>query len=666
MLSFNPNAMSNRLINATSPYLLQHAHNPVDWYEWGSEALAKAKEEDKPILVSIGYSACHWCHVMERESFERNDIAKIMNDHFICIKVDREERPDVDQVYMDAVQAMGQNGGWPLNVFLTPGQQPFYGGTYFPPQQWGQLLLQINKAFHEQRAKIEESATDLTGHLNTSDLKRFAASSEQAVTRESLDQMFAILKSRYDATYGGLAKAPKFVMPTIWLFLLRYHRLTKNEEALKMVTQTLEKIGHGGIYDHLAGGFARYSVDERWFAPHFEKMLYDNAQLLSLYAEAYQVTGSSQFKDILEETVRWLEHEMRHPEGAFFSALDADSEGVEGKYYTFTGEEWRAALGADAEQAAAHFRIKPEGNWEHGRNILLADENSTASATQIRGWKQKLAEAQRKRVRPGLDDKILVAWNAMAVNGLLDTYRALGNEHFLSLATDAIKFLEKNLTSEGRLLRSHRGKAAPTEGFLEDYAFMIQAYTELYQHTFDESWLQKAKALMIHVFEHFYDPTEGYFHFSSANAEPLIARKKEIFDNVIPASNSVMARNLLRLGSLLDNDAWKEMGHTMTRSLLKTIASEPGYLSNWGIALTELLASLKEVALVGGSPLKVKAEMNKTYLPFALFAGTAERSQLPLLQDKMGSSQATTIFVCYNKSCQAPTVSVDEALRQLL
>lgn len=657
--------MPNRLIKATSPYLLQHAHNPVDWYEWGPEALDKSKKEDKPILVSIGYSACHWCHVMERESFESNAIAKIMNDHFVCIKVDREERPDVDHVYMDAVQAMNQNGGWPLNVFLTPDQQPFYGGTYFPPQQWEQLLLKINQAFREVRTKIEESATDLTTHLNSSDLKRFAGNSNQPATREALDNMFVVLKSRYDTTYGGLAKAPKFVMPTIWLFLLRYHRLTSNTEALAMVTKTLEKIARGGIYDQVAGGFARYSVDERWFAPHFEKMLYDNAQLLSLYAEAYQVTQSPFFKGVIEETVQWLEKEMRHPEGAFYSALDADSEGVEGKYYTYTFEEWRVALGPDADVAATHFGVTREGNWEHGRNILVAAENSPASKTEIERWKGKLAETQRNRVRPGLDDKILLAWNAMAITGLLDAYKALGNKHFLSLALSAIEFLEKNLMKEGRLLRSYKGKAAPTEGFLEDYAFVIQAYTELYQHTFEETWLQKASALMTYVLEYFYDSGDGYFHFSSANAERLIARKKEIFDNVIPASNSVMARNLLRLGTLLDNNAWKEKGETMAQALLKTIESEPGYLSNWGIVLTELVGPLKEVALVGGHPLKVKADLNTKYLPFALFAGTSGKSQLPLLADKQGRADATTIFVCYNKSCQAPTESVHEAFQQL-
>lgn len=655
--------MPNRLINSTSPYLLQHAHNPVDWYEWGTEALARAKNEDKPILVSIGYSSCHWCHVMERESFENHDIAKIMNEHFVCIKVDREERPDVDHIYMEAVQAMQQNGGWPLNVFLTPDQQPFYGGTYFPPNGWAQLLLKINQAFRKRRTQIESSAADLTAHLQMNDVQRFA----QAGTfrKDSLDRMFGILQQRFDNVYGGLDKAPKFVMPTIWLLLLRYHKITSNETALSMVTKTLEKMGDGGIYDQVAGGFARYSVDNRWFAPHFEKMLYDNAQLLSLYAEAYQVTQSPAFRNIISETATWLEKEMTHSEGGIYSALDADSEGVEGKYYTFTYDEWVDALGPDAADAATYFNVTIVGNWEHGRNILTKNAQQSVDLETIDRWKQKLAAAQKKRIRPGLDDKILAGWNAMTAKGLIDAYRATGEERYLSMAKKCMSFLEDNLIHNGHIYRSFKDSRSITEGFLEDYAWTIYAYTALYQATFDERALQNAETWMNYTLEHFLDHEDGFFHFSSSQSEQLIARKKEIFDNVIPSSNSVMARNLLHLGTLLDRNDWKEHAEKMVSSLVNVMEGEPGYLSNWGIALTEWIHPLHEVAIVGTAYQTARKELSKHYQPFALLAGTTGKSSLPLLVDKQVADGNTMLFVCQNKTCRLPVATVDEALQQL-
>ncbi|HLZ16781.1 MAG TPA: thioredoxin domain-containing protein, partial [Cyclobacteriaceae bacterium] len=359
--------MPNKLIHATSPYLLQHAHNPVNWQEWGGESLAEAKHADKPILVSIGYSSCHWCHVMERESFENKDVARIMNEGFVCIKVDREERPDIDHIYMEAVQAMGMNGGWPLNVFLTPDQKPFYGGTYFPPQNWVRLLVQIAKTFEVKRSEINQSAEDLANHLQRSDLDRFAREADTEIfKREKLDQAFDILRLKFDAKRGGIDKAPKFVMPTAWLWLLRYHFVSKNDEALDMVLLTLKQITRAGLYDQLGGGFSRYSVDGEWFAPHFEKMLYDNAQLLSLYAEAYSVTKDGHFKSIVYETVGWLQREMMHPDGGFYSALDADSDGAEGKFYTWTWKEMESAVGGALESVAQYFHCTPNGNWEHG------------------------------------------------------------------------------------------------------------------------------------------------------------------------------------------------------------------------------------------------------------------------------------------------------------
>jgi uncharacterized protein YyaL (SSP411 family) len=658
--------MSNRLIRATSPYLLQHANNPVDWFEWGNEALQKAVDEDKPILVSIGYSSCHWCHVMERESFENEDVAQIMNKHFVCIKVDREERPDIDQVYMEAVQAMKQHGGWPLNVFLTPKQQPFFGGTYFPPQNWSQLLLQINKTFLEKRKEIDDSATSLSEHLRTSDLQRFAKDESSDLSHESLTNMFQILSSRFDATWGGLEKAPKFVMPSIWLFLLRYYADSKNEQALHMVTHTLRQLAFGGIYDQLAGGFSRYSVDSEWFAPHFEKMLYDNAQLLSLYSEAYSITKDELFRDVVYQTTKWLKNEMMHPGGGFYSALDADSEGVEGKFYTWTTEEVNQILGDSGKSFLDYYQTSPEGNWEHGRNIFRRDANtkSTTEGADLLEAKRQLMAVRKKRIRPGLDDKILTGWNAMMIQGLIDAYKAFGDSLFLELALNNISFLESQLIVNGKVSRAFKNKPSETEGFLEDYAYLIQAYTSLYQVTFNEGWLHKACTWRNYVQEHFYDPMEGYFFFSSNQAEALIARKKEIFDNVIPSSNALMARNLFTLGTLLDRADWKAQSVSMVSKLKSLIESEPGYMCHWAVLFSEIIHTPAEIVISGIDTLAVRQELHKHYLPFTVTVGSDTLSELSLLKGREPKRE-TQIYVCKNKTCQFPVTSVAEAIHQI-
>ena len=446
---------TNRLIHSTSPYLLQHAHNPVDWYEWGEEAFTKAKEENKPILVSIGYSSCHWCHVMERESFESADIAQIMNEFFVCIKVDREERPDVDQIYMEAVQAMGINGGWPLNVFLTPDQKPFYGGTYYPPQQWAQVLANINKAYTSNRKQIEDGAEELKTILSKSDLERFKQNATKTELEHDLKEIFSKLSPKFDTTWGGMDKAPKFVMPSMWLMLLRHYYLTKNKDGLDQITLTLKRIAMGGIHDQVGGGFARYSVDTYWFAPHFEKMLYDNAQLMSLYAEAYSLTKDEEFKTIVQGIYEWLQREMTSDEGGFYSALDADSEGVEGKFYVWKKNEMDSILGSDSNLFSEYFTVKDTGNWEHGNNILIRDKTDIAFLKEnnlnAEDWKKildaakvKLLKARELRTRPGLDDKIITSWNAMMITGLTDAYRAIGNESYLEAAKKICASLKMN------------------------------------------------------------------------------------------------------------------------------------------------------------------------------------------------------------------------------
>ncbi len=659
--------MSNRLAKSTSPYLLQHAHNPVDWYEWGKEALDKAVAEDKPILVSIGYSSCHWCHVMERESFENKDIADLMNEYFVCIKVDREERPDIDHIYMEAVQAMKQNGGWPLNVFLTPHQKPFFGGTYFPPKNWAQLLLQVHKTFQQKRAEIDESAEDLRNHLQTTDLQRFAKESEIVSTKESLERMFNTLAMRFDKTWGGIEKAPKFVMPSIWHFVLRYYFSTKNQEALNMVTHTLKHMAYGGLYDQLAGGFSRYSVDGEWFAPHFEKMLYDNAQLLSLYSEAYAITKDDLFKKVVYETTEWLKNEMTHPGGGFYSALDADSEGEEGKFYTWEEEEIKSILGEHAESVTNYYHILSEGNWEHGRNILKRGHASQLQSApdNLDELKRKLLAVRSERIRPGLDDKIITGWNMMTVQGLIDAYKAFGDRQFLSLALENIFFIESFLMEEGKVFRAFKNKHSETEAFLEDYAYLIQAYASLYQVTFNEAWLYKADKWCNYVMEHFFDKDDGFFHFSSLSAEQLIAKKKEIFDNVIPASNSVMAHNLHTLGMLLDKQAWKDLAIKMTSRLAGIIESEPGYMSNWGILLSEIIHGMSEVVISGDDALSFRYELHQQFLPFTITVGTRDKSELSLLAGRDPQPAQTLIYVCQNKTCQLPVNTPTDALTQL-
>lgn len=658
--------MANKLIYATSPYLLQHAHNPVHWQEWGEGALAEAKQLDKPILVSIGYSACHWCHVMERESFENEDIAAVMNEHFVCIKIDREERPDIDQIYMEAVQAMGINGGWPLNVFLTPDQKPFYGGTYFSSASWSKLLRQVAHTFKVKRAEINQSANELAHHLQTSDLQRFAKENKEDVfKREKLDNMFSILKNKFDSKWGGIEKAPKFVMPSVWLWLLRYHFTSKNKSALEMVTHTLKQMTRAGLYDQLGGGFARYSVDGEWFAPHFEKMLYDNAQLLSLYAEAFAVTKDDFFKTIVYETVGWLTREMMHKEGGFYSALDADSEGAEGRYYTWTWKEIEEAVGENKNEVAEYFKLTADGNWEHGQNILMS-EPAQPENEKSREAKKKMFAYREKKTKPSLDDKILTGWNAMSVQGLTDCYKAFGDELFLNLALNNISFIEQHTIDSEKVYRAFKNKRSSTEGFLDDYAFLIQAYSSLYETSFDESFLKKAEHWAGHVLAKFYDTHEKYFRFSSSDAESLIAEKKEIFDNVIPASNSVMARALYRLGTMLDKNEWKEMAANMASQLAQIITTEPVYMSYWGILFLEITEGMNEVVITGNDFKNIRKEIHQHYLPLAVTMGTESKSSLPLFEGRETTHEKTLIYVCRNKVCQLPVTHVTDALQQIL
>ncbi|MEQ8245536.1 thioredoxin domain-containing protein [Fulvivirga sp.] len=667
----------NHLINETSPYLLQHAYNPVKWYPWGEEALKKAKKEDKPILVSIGYSSCHWCHVMERESFENDSIAEIMNKYFINIKVDREERPDVDQIYMDAVQAMGGNGGWPLNFFLLPDQKPFYGGTYFPPSGWTQLLQNIEVAFRDKRSELEGAANTLTNALSSSDLEKYNLNPEKSEFQLSeIDSMYAVLSKRFDTALGGMDRAPKFPMPGSWQFLLNYYATSKNDKALAQLKLTLDEIAKGGIYDQAGGGFARYSVDAKWLVPHFEKMLYDNGQLVSLYSNAYKLTKSPLYKSVVYQTIDWLKREMTDASGGFYAALDADSEGVEGKFYVWTKEEFDEIVGENAQIMGAYYNISEEGNWEHGNNILhkklsdqeFADTHGIAldELEQLVDETNSLLLSKRtERVRPGLDDKVLASWNGLMIQGLVDAYEAFGEKEFLNLAVTNANFIVDKMISDGQLKRTFKNNKATIDAYLEDYAFVIQAFTSLYQATFDEKWLQHADGLMSYANAHFFDTKEQFYYFTDNESEALIARKKEVFDNVIPASNSQMAINLHVLGTLLDNEDYLKKSKHMLSSMSSLVLEEPNYTYNWAILYEMIAYGNAEVAIVGNEAEQIRAQFAQHFYPFKILMGTTTESQLPLMEYKTTVNNKTTIYVCYNKTCKLPVNSFKEALKQL-
>ena len=665
--------MGNKLTNSSSPYLRQHANNPVNWYPWGDEALELAKKEDKPIIVSIGYSSCHWCHVMERESFENDSIAEIMNAHFINIKVDREERPDIDQIYMDAVQAMGINGGWPLNVFLTPDQKPFYGGTYFPPRNWATLLTNIHKAFTEERAEIESSANKLTDAIGTSEMLRFKLKpSAPDYTLAQQDQMFQVLAPKFDSLRGGFDRAPKFPMPVIWHWMLTYALESMNDEALRQVHTTLRAMAMGGIFDQIGGGFARYSTDKEWLVPHFEKMLYDNGQLLRLDSLAYKNTPDPLYMEMVERTADWLEQEMTDDKGGFYAALDADSEGIEGKYYVWKFNEFRSIAENDASMFGAYLDVSAEGNWE-GVSILRRMQ-SDRSFAERNGLKieeftskkealfTKLLRERSTRVRPGLDDKIITGWNGIAITGLAEAYQTFGEQRYLDMALRAAEFAKSDLITGDRLLRTAKGEIA---GYLEDYAFLIEAFIKLYEVTFDEQWLNHAESLTNYTLNSFLDTAEDMFYFTDGNYHDLVIRKKELFDNVIPASNSQMALNLHRLGIILDRAVYTELSATMLSRMKPLLMEAVNDMSNWARLHLNMLAPMAEIVIIGPEAQKFRAGLASENIGNGILMGTEESSDLPLLQHKSTIDGRTTIYVCYNKTCKLPVTTVEDALKQL-
>jgi len=666
---------ANRLLHSQSPYLLQHAHNPVDWYPWGPDALNRATVENKPILVSIGYSACHWCHVMERESFEDTATAALMNEHFVCIKIDREERPDLDNIYMDAVQAMGLQGGWPLNVFLMPNQKPFYGGTYFPNSKWKQLLGSIADAYAVHADQLAESAEGFGRSLNRKETDKYGIQAEEGdLDPDELVEVITKLSPQFDSEWGGMNRVPKFPMPAIWHFVLDYALLAGRDDLQKAVFFTLQKMGMGGIYDHLRGGFARYSVDGEWFAPHFEKMGYDNGQLLELYAKAFQVSQDPFYLEKVRETKDWLLAEMMQEEGGFHAAQDADSEGVEGKFYTWTAAELQDLLGADFGWFSSLYSIRPEGNWEEGVNILFQVESYEQVAKEqgipLEDFLQKLAfvkkillQHRNQRIYPGKDDKVLAGWNGLLDVGLIQAYLASGEEEYLGLALRNLDFVQVKLFQTGILYRSYKNGQAYTPAFLEDYAALIRASLMAFSASGLSRHLSFAQTLAEVVLARFYDAEDGFFYFSDPTAEKLIANKKELFDNVIPASNSILARSLHQLSLLTYQENYGKIAARMLGGMKELVLKEPGFLCNWANFYLESLVPTAEIAIVGRGAKEKALALLANYLPNAVVAWSeSPTASVPLLEGKLGDAKGNAlIYVCVNRSCRRPVATVEEA-----
>lgn len=666
---------TNELINETSPYLLQHAHNPVDWYPWGKEAFEKAEKENKLVLISIGYAACHWCHVMEHESFEDSTVAKVMNDHFVCIKVDREERPDVDEIYMTAVQLITGRGGWPLNCFALPDGRPFYGGTYFQKDQWIQVLNSLNDTYNNDKAKIEEYATSLAEGIKNANLIEVV--DEKAEFKLStLNEMVANWKRSFDKQEGGPDKAPKFPIPNNYQFLFRYAALTHQQDLADYVKLTLNKMAWGGIYDQIGGGFARYSTDKNWKVPHFEKMLYDNAQLISLYSEAYQASKDEMYKETVYECIEFSLNELHDSEGGFYSSLDADSEGEEGKFYVWTQEELKSLLDEDEYKFVKnYYNINSKGYWEHDNYILLRDATDKDFITKNnldhesfaqlkKSVKKKLMEARDKRIRPGLDDKILTSWNGLMITALCDAYSVFRDDSFLLGAEKEMEFLlSKQLKEDGSLYHSYKEGRSTINGFLEDYAAVIQALVKLYTVSFNEEYLVRAKALSEYAIEHFYNEESHMFYFTSDLDDPLIARSYETNDNVIPASNSIMANNLFYLGHYFDDSKFILYSDDMLNNIVPSMHTYGPSYSNWGMLLLHHTLPFYEVAITGKEYEERFEELSSYYLPNILKLGAKKESDLPLLEGKF--EKGTFIYVCENKTCQMPVEETKTALKQI-
>jgi len=664
---------SNQLIHETSPYLLQHAHNPVNWLPFSREAFEKAEQENKPLLISIGYSSCHWCHVMEHESFENEEIARLMNEKFVCVKVDREERPDVDHVYMDAVQQIHGSGGWPLNCFALADGRPFWGGTYFRPEQWTQLLLNIDGLYHTNFAGLQQQATEISDGVIRQNYM-LNDGMKNSVGSFDFESMFTFLYNSFDHEKGGLKGAPKFPMPVVLRFIMLYGISKKDIRALQMVELTLQQMAFGGIYDQAGGGFARYSTDSEWKVPHFEKMLYDNAQLVSLYASAFQTSGNGLYKDVLEQTIEFVSRELTSPEGIFYSALDADSEGEEGLFYTWTTEQFNKALGHYAALAGEYYGIGAQGLWEHGRNILLRTSEDGLFAQQhflsaeelaslISFCRTQLLKARSERPRPALDDKMLVAWNSLMIIALVDASVALDRKDYLDSALVAGRFILNNLKrKDNGLFHTWKNGKSQINAFLDDYAFTCEAFLELYSVTTDEQWLNEALLLASYVVEHLYDPNSGLFWYSQNDDKQVFARKIEIYDGVVPSGNSAMAKVLNTLGIFLHKTDFTELARQLILTMESQVEKHPTAYANWASFALAVAQEQYVMAVVGSDSVAVVRRLIVKSIPGVLIFGSLTDCILPYFENRYVEGK-TLIYVCCGNHCSAPVETVEEAVK---
>jgi hypothetical protein len=671
---------TNALIHETSPYLLQHAHNPVNWEAWSPEVLERAQKEDKPLLISIGYAACHWCHVMEEECFEDEEVAQMMNENFINIKIDREERPDVDQIYMDAIQMMSGNGGWPLNIVALPDGKPFWGATYLPKDNWVKSLEQLIKLYKEDKARVTQYATDLAGGIHAINLVENDSESDLY----SLDQLDAAVQQwsqHFDPSLGGYQRAPKFMMPNNWEFLLHYANTRNKPEIMSHVNTTLTRMAYGGVYDHVGGGFSRYAVDTKWHVPHFEKMLYDNGQLVSLYAKAYAVTQNELYKQVVEETIAFVQEELLDKSGGFYSSLDADSldengELEEGAYYVWTEEELTQLLGNNFTIFKDYFNIDSYGLWEEGNYVLIRDKDdeeiAQAHNISVPELKDKMTRALKilkqeraKRSKPRLDDKILASWNGLMLKGLVDAYRYLGNETYLELALKNAQFLEKEMIKKDySMYRNHKAGKSSINAFLEDYATVIEAYMALYEVTFDDKWLQHSKKLLDYTKVHFRDEESGMFFFTSDEDHSLIRRSIETNDNVISASNSIMAKNLLKFHKLYTEEDYGDIAKQMVKNVQKDFDRSAQGFANWLHVVLYENQNFYEIALVGEDYKALGKEISGSYLPNSILVGSKKDGNLELLQNRYVEG-TTLAYVCIEGTCKLPVTTSEGIMQQI-
>lgn len=668
---------ANSLINETSPYLLQHAYNPVNWFSWSEENLKQALEKNKLLVISIGYSTCHWCHVMEHESFENNQVAEVMNQHFISIKVDREERPDVDQVYMNALQMMTGSGGWPLNIIALPDGRPVWGGTYVNKDLWIDVLNQLHKLHQTQPQILVEYATKLEQGIKSVDVIS-KATSQVDFKQFDFDNVLNNWSRQFDLTHGGTKHAPKFMMPNNLHFLMRLAFQNNNKELEEYVNHTLTKMAFGGIFDHINGGFSRYAVDEYWHVPHFEKMLYDNAQLASLYSDAFAICKNPLYKEVVYEILNFVKTELMHADGGFFSALDADSLnefGIleEGAYYVFTKNELEIELEEDFNLFSAYYNINDFGHWQKDYYVLIrtqsdrdfCDKNSI-SAVELNKkkvqWKKILLNHRATKNKPRLDHKIITSWNAMMVQGYCDAYKVFRESEFLETAVKNAQFLIQTLwPNQKDLKRVCTNGQVAIDGFLEDYAHLTASFISLYENTFDEKWVQLAKKLIEYCIELFYDKENEMFFYTSHKSSSLISKPIEVRDNVIPASNSVMAKNLFWLGTFYVNNDYLEIARKMLVNVLQDIEHYPPGFSNWLDLMLNYTHPFYEVVIVGNKAKTIQEKLYKHYIPNVLFAGSEEENKLPLIVNRFVIHK-TKVYVCENGKCQLPVEQVEAAL----